>query len=135
MAARASSLWDISDPDHPVRIGPAIKGDITALAFSRDGKTLAVNGEGTGVRLWNVSDPAHPSMIGSPLEIRASAATAMAFSPDGQTLATGGRDNTVRLWPLTVGASIRQICANTDTPTRQQWAQYLPVLPYHPDCG
>ncbi|WP_158578992.1 hypothetical protein [Spongiactinospora rosea] len=129
-------LWDISDHNHPMLLGPPLTGytsDVTALAFSPDGHTLATSGD--GVRLWNVTDPAHPSAIGHPLAISTAELTSLAYVPNSQTLAIGGRDSTVRLWPTAVDVSVRQICANTDTPTRPQWQRYLPALPYHSKCG
>jgi WD40 repeat protein len=128
-------LWNISDHNHPTLLGPPLSGytsRVTALAFSPDGHTLATTGD--GVHLWNVTDPAHLAAIGQPLAISTAELTSLAFTAGGQTLATGGYDHTVRLWPLGVDQSIQQICANTDTPTRPQWQQHLPMLPYHSTC-
>lgn len=129
-------LWDISDHDHPTLLGPPLSGytsRVTDLAFSPDGRTLATSGD--GVRLWDVTDPAHPTAIGRPLAISSEELTSLAYLPNSQTLVTGGQDNTVRLWPLAVDDSVRRICAYTDTPTRAQWQEHLPMLPYHSSCG
>jgi WD40 repeat protein len=111
-------LWNVADPAHsrplgkpltsgqslitplplPLFNGPADMG--TAVAFSRDGHTLASgNADGT-VWLWNVADPAHPRPLGQPLTIGSSGniVYVVAFSPDGHTLASGNGDGTVRLW-------------------------------------
>ena len=133
-------LWDISNHNHPVSLGPPLSGytdtlganPATGIAISPDGRTLATSG--SGVRLWNVTDPAHPAVMGSPFGAGTTVLTSVAFSPNGGTLATGG-DDTVRLWRMGVDQVIRQICANTDTPTRSKWQQYFSALPYHGACG
>jgi WD40 repeat protein len=79
--------------------GPDRKGVVVAVAFSPDGKTLAVGKTlAAGPQLWDVStrkarpplkglDPNTPWMINS-----------VSFSPDGKTLAAG-----LRLWDLPTG--------------------------------
>ncbi|MEU6845495.1 WD40 repeat domain-containing protein [Streptomyces sp. NPDC046716] len=128
-------LWDITDHNHPTRLGPPLSGyssRVTDIAFSPDGRSLATSGN--GLRLWNVSDPAHPAPIGQTFAANALELSSLAFAPDGKTLAFGGEDGTVRLWTLGADQIIRQICAITDTPTRPQWNKYLSALPYRPTC-
>nr|WP_168487218.1 WD40 repeat domain-containing protein [Streptomyces sp. RLB1-33]QIY68216.1 hypothetical protein HEP84_01825 [Streptomyces sp. RLB1-33] len=129
-------LWNITDHNHPTPLGPPLSGynsRVTDIAFSPDGHTLATSGN--GLRLWDVSDPAHPAAIGQPFAVNALELDSLAFTPDSKTLAFGGADGTVRLWPLGTDQTIRQICANTDAPSRPQWQKYLFALPYRPTCA
>ncbi|WP_340559826.1 nSTAND1 domain-containing NTPase [Streptomyces sp. GSL17-111] len=87
---------------------PAHRGEdgawISRLAFSPDGRTLAVTvtGHGTGdddkaaVQLWDVAEERRTDT----LEGHAGWVQALAFSPDGDTLATGANDATIRLWDV-----------------------------------
>lgn len=73
---------------------------ITALAFSRDGKRLAVASQKGTIRLVDVATgqeqrrlPGHDG----------AAVAALAFSPDGKMLASGSLDATAKLWEVETG--------------------------------
>jgi WD40 repeat protein len=75
---------------------------VPALAFSPDGKTLAVASGSPGqwaaqpgaVTLWDLGTIETRAVLEGHLGL----VDAVAFSPDGQTIATGSYDHTVRLW-------------------------------------
>src|SRR5262249_28455456 len=67
---------------------------IDDVAFSRDGKTLALASRAGNVQLWDVPT----GKLRELLQGHSSAVTAVVFSPDGRTLASGSSDQTVRLW-------------------------------------
>jgi WD40 repeat protein len=85
-------------------------GEVEAMAFSPDGKTLACTSHGHDpgrahdprqgpeewgeIRLWDVSTGRELSSF----RAHDNRVTALAFSPDSRTLATSGRDDYVRLW-------------------------------------
>ncbi|WP_433361932.1 caspase, EACC1-associated type [Streptosporangium sp. CA-115845] len=71
------------------------EGSAWAVAYSPDGKTLAVSETDGTIRLWDV---ATHRPIGTPLTGHQDVVPSVAFSPDGKTLASAGLDGTVRLW-------------------------------------
>jgi WD40 repeat protein len=73
-------------------------GSTFALAFSADGRTLAVAGARLVMFFDTVSAGARVGM--QPLPCRA---LALAFAPDARSLATGGEDGYVRIWDLGTG--------------------------------
>jgi WD40 repeat protein len=86
------SLWDLAQWRRSAEIPPR-GGPADALAFSRDGATLAT-ADGSGVRLWDLR-AANPS-AGPQLDLPG--VRSLAFAADGRTLAVGTRDGAVRLW-------------------------------------
>ncbi|MEV4033734.1 nSTAND1 domain-containing NTPase [Streptomyces umbrinus] len=99
------SLWDTGSGRLRSKL-PAHNESVNVMAFSQDGRTLAVTDRGT-VRLWDTDSGRHHTS----LRLRATVAGAesdvsvfsMALSPDGRTLATGNTDGTVRMWNTQTG--------------------------------
>ena len=96
-------LWERTSGDGLVRAGPDLGGMASypiGLAFTPDGRTLAIGDSDKSVYLWNVTSPAHPRPLGAPLTGPSGQTWSVAISPDGKTLAAGANDGTVWLWNL-----------------------------------
>ncbi|MBI2925058.1 MAG: protein kinase [Verrucomicrobia bacterium] len=66
-----------------------------ALAFSPDGKTLAV-GVGSAIALWDVNTRQQTAVV----RAHTNTVSFLLFSPDGQTLASASADGSARLWDM-----------------------------------
>jgi WD40 repeat protein len=102
----------------PPKGPPPSPNAVQALAFSPDGKQLAVGGTDTQVHLFSVADgkmvrsfPGHVGPI-----------TSVAFHPSGSLLASGSKDRTVRLWSPTNGQALKTLEGHTS------WVQGLAFL-------
>ncbi len=130
----------LEDIDHPHQF-PAGNLTDTAndLAFSPNGRMIAVGYTNGSVQLWNIADPGNPTAISPPF--RASRApdipiARVAFSPDGSTLATvsgpiiipgtAEATETVRLWSLAHPAKPQLLPADNLTSTTTMLA-FSPV--------
>jgi hypothetical protein len=100
-AAGAAGAWRFFlDGRSPAQVSALqMADDVTSVAFSPDGRTLAGASGADGIRLWNVSDPAHPAVLRKlPDEPTAGAVHSVAFSGDGRMLAGVAQDGTIQLW-------------------------------------
>jgi WD40 repeat protein len=75
------------------------RGDVTAVAFSRDGRLLASSGSRM-IRIWDTATRKQVQMV---LDTSGEVA-GLAFSPDGRWVAWGGSDSTVKVWDRTTEA-------------------------------
>jgi WD40 repeat protein len=99
-------LWDLTRPSQPwqlshmdgARLGIGAV-EITAVAVSPDGRTLAIGTAGMGVIIMNISDTSRPLQRARLTEPEG-LVQGLAFSPDGATLATGSSDGLLRLWDV-----------------------------------
>ncbi len=94
------------------------------MAFSPDGKTLALASyEGT-VQLWDVAT----GKLRETLKGHSNAVMAVVFSPDGRTLASGSSDQTVRLWNVETRRELMQL-----DPGGVELGQWVQSLAFSPD--
>ena len=97
-----ANLWDLTSRKLIERV-PGIHGTVYSVAFSPDGREVALASDGL-VELCDLK--ATPRQIRS-IPGHSGIVYAVAFSPDGTVLASGGLDRTLRLWDRATGKEIR----------------------------
>lgn len=105
------------------------------LAFSPDGRLLAVCGTGRTIRLWDTAQPHIPELI----EARRTAEEpdeqdgfSLAFSPDGSILASGG-NRLIHLWDVADGPERQRACAAPPPRLLRQHTSWVLALAFSPD--
>ncbi|WP_305094200.1 WD40 repeat domain-containing protein [Prescottella sp. R16] len=97
-------LWDLLDPAHPVPFGPPIVTETRftwELAFSPDGRTLAIGDDDFTVALWNIENPHAPVRTGPALEGPHNLVRSAQFAPAGDVLVVAGADGDIHVWNVT----------------------------------
>ena len=95
----------LQNPDNESLSGQSGRGMVEGVAFSPDGKTLAMASREGNVHLWDVAS----GKLLETLKGHSSAVIAVVFSPDGRTLASGSTDHTVRLWNVQTRRQLMQL--------------------------
>jgi WD40 repeat protein len=76
---------------------------VKTIAFSPDGKLLAIGDARGDILLWRLADYQHVATWAGHTDFVRS----IAFSPDGTLLASGSHDNTIRFWDVQSGTCLR----------------------------
>ncbi|MFE4922553.1 caspase family protein [Streptomyces sp. NPDC056661] len=88
---------------------------VHAVAFSPDGKTLAVGSDDAAVQVWDVTTRTIAASLPGHDENRG--VTSVAFSPDGKAIASGSYDGRVLLWDVPARTSTAKLGRETDMVT------------------
>jgi WD40 repeat protein len=91
-------MWSTSTNREVATLAQAGDGLYHTLAFSDDGRALAMSGE-RRVRVWNLAGTSErQALAGHPGGV-----TSVVFSPNGTRLASTGKDQSVRIWDPATG--------------------------------
>ncbi|HUT95107.1 MAG TPA: WD40 repeat domain-containing protein [Thermoguttaceae bacterium] len=103
------TLGGLAAPNHPDSQGHG--DEVTAVAFSLDGSTVATAGWDKDLLLWDVATAKKSQAAAF---VRSEEIWSVAFSPDGRLLAMGGGDHSVLLWDFGAWRSWRTLRGHTD---------------------
>jgi WD40 repeat protein len=98
-------LWKVEAPK--TEAGPP--NTVLAVAFSPDGKLLAVAGTDAQIHLVNTAD----GKIARSLSGHTGSVTSLAFHPGGTLLVSASKDRTLRLWNPTNGQALKTLEGHT----------------------
>jgi WD40 repeat protein len=106
------ALWNAADGKLLRKLG-GLSGQVRALAFAKDNRTLAV-ASGVPGRSGTVVLLDLDTGATTPIEQSKDEMLAVAYSADGKWLATGGTDTIVRVWNLGTQAPPLELKGHTD---------------------
>ncbi len=114
-------LWDLATNKVRATLQGHTKEDIEtsgaaagimSIAFSPDGKTLAVAARDMTIKIWDVGTGQRSTFHG-----HTHAVYCVAFSPDSKILASASGDKTVKLWNLATGEVLATLEGHTELVT------------------
>jgi len=101
------SVFD--DLAHSPRVLQGHSEEVTSVAFSPNGETLASGSRDTTIKLWN----GQTGTLLNTLTGHASVVSGLAFSTDGKTLASASHDKTIGLWDVESRELVRTLTGHS----------------------
>ena len=113
-AARGLALWDLTSDSEPQLFSEEV---VASLAFTPDGRALAVGDHDNCIVLWDTKD--HRVIWAFAGHERGASGQfngvlGLSFSTDGRRLVSGGTDNAVRVWDIESGREIHALKGHRD---------------------
>jgi WD40 repeat protein len=109
-AGDAVHVQELIPPHQKTVVLNVIPSGLHVLAFSGDGRTLAVGSEDGSVTLWDLSTNEFKARI-----VGQAPVTAVALGPDSLLLAAAGNDRTLQLWDVATGRKRADLRGHTGT--------------------
>jgi len=97
---------------------PQHEGQVSAVAWSPDGKTLASGSSDKTVKLWDLAT----GKLFATLQGHTETVYSVAWSPDGKTVASGSFDKTVKLWESATGKLLATLQGHTGEVESVAWS-------------
>lgn len=117
---RFVTLWDLRSGEEKTVLresGDRKSGllrNVLSMAFSHDGRTLAVDDVSGIVSFWDLAT----GEVGARFKRHGGRIFGMSFSPDDRFLATGQQDDTIRIWDIATATPVAAFAGHSHTQVR-----------------
>lgn len=105
LLASSLGLWELGTGRRRAKLSSSWEG----VAFSPDGRTMALGGGNGLVELWE-ADPGRQLRVFNEHKLQVKS---VAFSPDGKLVASGSLDSFARVWEVDTGRSVAAMDSKT----------------------
>lgn len=112
IASAAGSAVTIIDPSiQPSAVLGGQAGQVKAMLFSHDGKTLVISREGSTMELWNLVDSggSYKAVLRHTISVGSTSTSAIAFNLTDTIFATAGSDGQINFWGPRSGERVLRV--------------------------